>query len=113
MTVFLSDVGARGQQKAQRMGIIHRNQVYGLRTRFNMLISPSGVVEVEVSMYNVVNRGILERKMKQRKYILSIRGDRKAVKKTGNSRLGASWSVNVVDYNIPSTVRRALKTRSA
>jgi hypothetical protein len=46
-----------------------------------MLSSPSGVVEVKVSKYNMVNRGILEQKIEQRKYIFCIRGDRKSVKR--------------------------------
>jgi hypothetical protein len=60
-----------------------------------MLSSPSGVVEVEVSKYNMVNRGVLEQKMEQRKYIFCIRRDRKSVRKGGNSRL------SIVEVPIP------------
>ncbi len=93
------------------MGIVHGNLVLGLRIRPDLLSSPSGVVEVEVSKYNMVNRGILEQKMEQRKYIFCNRGDRKSIRKVGDSRLGANWSVNVVDDNISSTIHRAPKTQ--
>jgi hypothetical protein len=80
VVIFLPGDGARGQQEAQRMGIIHGNQVLGLRIRFNTMSSPSGVVEIEVSKYNVVHRRVLERKMKQGKYIFCVRGDRNTIR---------------------------------
>jgi hypothetical protein len=67
------------------------------------------VVEIEVSKYDVVNRFVLERKMKQRKYVFCIRGDRKTIRKRGNGRLGANWPVNILDDKISSTIHRAPK----
>ncbi len=51
----------------------------------------------------------MEQKSEQKKYIVSIRRDRKLVKKGGNSRLGANQSVNAVDNNISSTIHWASK----
>ncbi len=48
--------------------------------------------------------------MKQKKYVFCVRGDRKTIRRRGNSRLGVKWPVNVVDDNISSIIHRALKT---
>ncbi len=74
MIFFLSGDGTSGQQKVQRIGIIHGDQVFGLRIRSNMPSSPGWVVEVEVSKYNMVNRGILKQKIEQKKYIFASEG---------------------------------------
>jgi hypothetical protein len=71
----------------KRMGIIHEKHVLRLRIGSNMLSSPSRATEIEVSKYNAVKRGILERKMKQKKYIYCLRGDRKTIRKRCKSRL--------------------------
>ena len=69
-----------------------------------MRSSPSGVVEIEVSQYNVVSRSVLERKMEQGKDVSCVRMNWEAIRKGSNGRLGANWPVNVVDHNISNTI---------
>jgi hypothetical protein len=48
------------------MGIIHKSQVFRVRIGSNMLSSLSNVVEIKISKFKVVNRGVLEQKVQQR-----------------------------------------------
>jgi hypothetical protein len=55
-----------------------------------MLSSSSEIVEVEVFKFNVVNRGVLEQKVEQRRYVICIKRDRMSTRERGNGRLGAN-----------------------
>jgi hypothetical protein len=99
------------------MCIEERNKILRKGVSGCPLPSPQGVVKVEVSKQNVVNRRVKERVMKQGKNVRSVRGGGKEIRKNGiirkirNKRARANRPVDIMDHNISSSLHRAFETQ--
>jgi hypothetical protein len=83
------------------------------------LSSPQGVMVVEVTKQNMINKSVKERMVKQRKYVRSVRGSREKIRnnriigKIGNKRARANRPVDIMDHNISSSLHKAFEPQNA